>query len=633
MTMTQERFDRLVQRLEGLARQQPATYKLRVGLLAVLGYAYIFLVLAGLIALLALLVAIVLVARTFNFYIIKFAIVLLVPALIILRSLWIAFPPPTGLPLNRRSVPRLFSLVDELTSKLQSPQFDHILLTNDLNAAVVQRPRLGLFGWQENYLIIGLPLMQALSQSQFRAVLSHELGHLSGNHSRFAGWIYRVRKTHAQIWEKLHQSGQGSSILFEIFFNWYFPFFNAYSFVLARMDEYEADRCAAELAGAKNAADALINLEVKARFLESEFWPNVYKQVNHQIEPPSAIYTDLSSALGNPLAADNTIKWFHQALKQKTNNADTHPCLSDRLAALGYIPQKEQNLSLPLPVKFSAAEKLLGNAFNQFTDYFNSSWKQEVSTTWRQRYVYAQESLKKLQSLEEKAEKQSLTVEEAWNRACWTSEFKGNEVAIPLFREILSNQPEHAAANYALGQILLEQNDDSGIDYIEKAMKKEPEFVIQGCELIYHFLMLQEKVESAKAYQKLAEEHYNLVLLAQQERSSLRANDEFKPHTLPPKEVQSLCRKLSVYEAQLKKVYLVRKVVKYFPENPFYVLAVVRRRNFFEMDRDKPDNQLADRLANKVEFPGQTYIIVLNDSAKNLEKKLGKIEGSVIYKK
>ncbi|MFB2980805.1 hypothetical protein [Microseira sp. BLCC-F43] len=59
MAMRQEQFDGLVQRLENFARQQPGIYKLRVGLLAVLGYAYIFLVLAVLLAVVALVVLIV----------------------------------------------------------------------------------------------------------------------------------------------------------------------------------------------------------------------------------------------------------------------------------------------------------------------------------------------------------------------------------------------------------------------------------------------------------------------------------------------------------------------------------------------------------------------------------------------
>lgn len=59
----------------------------------------------------------------------------------------------------------------------------------------MQHARLGVLGWHVNYLILGLPLMQAVSPEQFRAIVAHELGHLSRNHSRFAGWIYRVRLT------------------------------------------------------------------------------------------------------------------------------------------------------------------------------------------------------------------------------------------------------------------------------------------------------------------------------------------------------------------------------------------------------------------------------------------------------
>jgi len=39
--MNQEQYDALVKRLEGYARENPGSYKLRVGLLAALGYGYI----------------------------------------------------------------------------------------------------------------------------------------------------------------------------------------------------------------------------------------------------------------------------------------------------------------------------------------------------------------------------------------------------------------------------------------------------------------------------------------------------------------------------------------------------------------------------------------------------------------
>jgi Zn-dependent protease with chaperone function len=246
MTITQKQFDTLVGTLENFSKAHPRSYRLRVALFAILGYAYIFLVLAGLLTLIGLIVSFIVFSHRVNSAIIKLAILLLIPAWVIVRSLWVTVPEPEGLKLNRHQVPKLFALVDELTTKLQAPRFHNILLNQEFNAAVVQVPRLGIFGWQENYLLLGLPLMQSLSLEQLKAVMAHELGHLSGNHSRFAAWIYRIRKTWMQIYEQLHQSDQsGAFVLFNRFLDWYWPSFNAYSFTLARMNEYEADRCAA----------------------------------------------------------------------------------------------------------------------------------------------------------------------------------------------------------------------------------------------------------------------------------------------------------------------------------------------------------------------------------------------------
>ena len=632
MAFNQEQFDALVNRLEGLARRQPAIYKLRVGLLAVLGYGYIFLVLGGLLAAFGLVVVLLLYGHRVNVYLIKFALLALVPALLVVRSLWVSFPPPTGLPLSRKQVPYLFALVDELTAKLKAPRFHQILLTEDFNAGVVQRPRLGIFGWQQNYLIVGLPLMQSLSAAQFRAVLAHELGHLSGNHSRFAGWIYRIRKTYVQLVERLAQGGHaGSFVLFEKFFNWYAPFFSAYSFVLARMDEYEADRCASQLAGVQNTAEALINIEIRAKFLESSFWPDVLKQVHHLVEPPPTTFTGMFSALRHEVKTETATEWFEAALAQKTNNQDTHPCLADRLSALGYVASGD-TLPLPVAIDRSAAEQFLGKALNQFTEHFDRSWQEQVATPWRQRYAYAQEKLQDLQALEEKVQTQPLTDAEAWNRAAWTLEFHGEEAGIPLLHEILRTQPDHAAANYALGDILLQRNDATGIDYIEQAIAKDPDSVIAGCELIYGFWHRQGKLEPAKAYQKRAEQHYELVGKAQYERSFVRASDSFEPHNLPDTFVQELSQQLSGYP-RLKAAYLVQKVVQYFPHKPFYVLGVIRDRSFVEVNSDQSDQALVDQIANEVTFPSNAYVIILNNNTKQLGKLLRQVQRAAIYQK
>lgn len=631
MAITQGQFDALVGKLEDFSKSNPGNYRLRVALWATLGYTYIFLVLAGLLALIGLVVLFIVFSNRINASIIKLAILLLVPAWVIVRSLWVTFPPPQGLKVNRRQVPHLFALVDELTTKLQAPRFHNILLNQEFNAGVVQIPRLGIFGWQQNYLLLGLPLMQSLSVEQLKAVLAHELGHLSGNHSRFAAWIYRMRKTWMQIYERLHQSdGEGAAVLFNRFLEWYWPAFNAYSFILARMNEYEADRCAAQLAGAKTAAEALINIEVKARFLESSFWTDIHKQAEHQVDPPDNVYSSMLTVLHSPIAEEKNKQWLEQALAQKTNNADTHPCLTDRLKSLGYSTAKAQKLCQPATIEISAAEHLLGTALQQFATQFNREWKEAVSTPWRQRYAYVKKTQDELQALEQKSQIQTLTEQEVWERAYYTLELRGDEAALPLLQDLLKNHPDHAEANYTLGQILLQKAENEGIAYIEKAIVKRMDWILDGCDLVYSFLRQQGQTEEAERYRDRADQHYQLLLKGQQERSTVLDCDTFKPHTLEESEVNELKQQLADYP-QVKEAYLVEKVVTYFPEKRFIVLGIVRKRGWIESEN--ADLKLIDLLATNVQFPTQAYIISFSGSGTGkLKKKICQIDRSLLFR-
>lgn len=627
MTITQEKFDQLVKKHENFSKRNPRSYRLRVALFAVLGYAYIFFVLAGLLALITLIILLMAYSRSVNTGIIKVMIVLLIPVWVIIRSLWVKIPPPQGLKLSRRQVPYLFAVVDELTTKLKAPKFHNILLNQEFNAAVYQVPRLGIFGWQENYLLLGLPLMQSLSVEEFKAVVAHELGHLSGNHSRFGGWIYRIRKTWMQIYERLNRQNHGTSIWFNAFLNWYWPSFNSYSFVLARMNEYEADRCSAELVGANNTAKALMNIEVKANFLETSFWTDIQQQVEHQPEPPSNVYSSMLTQLNHPIAENKTRQLLEQAFAQKTNNIDTHPCLTERLKSLGYSITEAQKLLQPTEKQTTSAESLLGEVLPELTRQFNHEWKENVSTPWRQRYGYLQEIKAKLQVLEEQPE----TEQELWELAYYTLELRGQEAGIPLLQNLLNKYPDHAQANYTLGQILLEQADANGINYIEKAIEQKTNWAINGYELIYYFLSQKGQDEEAQKYRYQLEQHYELMLKAQQERNIVTEKDQLKPHSLEVSEVNKIKEQLVDYP-QIKEAYLVEKVVTYFPEEPFCVLGIIRKRNLIESEN--APHKLIDLLAENLQFPTQTYIIILNHSSSGkLKKKIEQINQSLIFRR
>jgi Zn-dependent protease with chaperone function len=498
MSLTEEKFVQLVQRLEIYAQYKPSNYKIRVGLLAILGYAYIWLIVTS---------------DRLNSGIIKLITFASIFVWVILRSLWevlwLRFPNPKGLELNKQQVPNLFKVIEKLAEKLQCPQFDCILLTSDLNASVQQIP-LNLLGQKRNFLTIGLPLLQALSPQQFCAVLAHELGHLSGNHSRFASWIYQMRYTWACIYQRLEQLElDRSGWLFKKFFYWYIPFFNAYSFVLARANEYEADHCAVKLVGEQHIAAALVNLEVKANFLDTHFWQQINQLADEQPDPPKNIFTLLGGSLANSLETEKQQVWLEQALSNKTNYSDTHPCLSDRLTALKINGQ--QVFSLLQPVETNAAEYYLEKSLIELTNQLNQDWETIVTFNWRERYNYVQQSLQQLAELNSKAQQQELTLEESWSRAQLTVEFINIEAAIPLLENVLNQQADHVSANYLLGRILIAQEDILGIKYLEKAMEKDPEIIITGCTYIYNFLKQRGKELEAEVYRQRAEKYYQSI--------------------------------------------------------------------------------------------------------------------------
>lgn len=257
MAMTQEEFDQTVSRMEKAWDKNPSMYKFRLILFALLGYVYIGLVAIialGSIGLLCLLALSGKLLTIFFKAFIKIGIPILIFIYTIFRSLWVKIEPPTGIPLKHEQAPSLFKLINQYRKEIKGPRIHKVLVYEEFNACVSQVPRLGLFGWYKNYLVIGMPLMLALSPEEFNGVLAHELGHVSRYHGRTGAWIYRIRQTWVQLNENFHRDKHWGSFIFAKFFDWFAPRFWAYSFVPTRVGEYEADQLSALLVGKEKAS-------------------------------------------------------------------------------------------------------------------------------------------------------------------------------------------------------------------------------------------------------------------------------------------------------------------------------------------------------------------------------------------
>lgn len=525
--MSDTQFEQLVRRLESYSREHPTGYRLKVALVAVLGYAYVLAVPGLVLSMSAWLILSLREEGSSHLSSMKLLFGLGILAVIIMRAFWVRFTPPTGLEVQREDAPRLFLLIDKLTNALGTPPFHHVLIVNDLNATVTQIPRLGIFGWYQNYLLLGLPLMLAMTPAQFRAVLAHEFGHLSRHHGRFSGWIYRTRMVWSRLLEELTARNHWGSMLFTKFMGWYAPYFNAYSFVLARAREYEADRQAARLVGPRSMKDALAALQVIARLMDELYWPALNRRTITNPTPPASHLDELITVLQRVPPQDSIQKWMHDAMQQLTTYADTHPALAERLAALDQLPGKQNAPEPPAdfprlrdPHEATAANYYLEAHATETREALGRSWAESVAEEWKQKHQEMAAARARCQALSDKSATAGLSSDELWEYACHMEALENDAAALPLLQQLLAKDPDHAAANLEMGRLLLAQNDQSGLQYLENALAQDREMVIPACQLASSFLERRGNHKESMRYRIKAQRQRQQILDAEAEHST-----------------------------------------------------------------------------------------------------------------
>lgn len=622
---TSVEFDSYVARLERVSRDAPRLYRARVLLFGMLGYAYVFGTLAALIG--AVIVVGALVAKHGGLVILgKLAIPVVILAWTILRAMWVGFSAPEGKEITRADAPELFAEVDAIRRAVKAPRAHHVLLTDEFNAAVSQVPRLGMFGWHRNYLVLGVPLMHALPADEFRAVLAHEFGHLSRAHGRTGAWIYRVRASWARILERLKEAEHRITFIYERFFAWYAPRFAAYSFVLARSQEFEADARAAELVGRGVMASALTRVRVRSAHMENTFWPAVWRRSAEQPEPPRDVYASLVQSFREPIPAGEADILVAAALSAPTRSDDTHPALAERVGALGIAPTPA--LLAAAQDAPSAADVYLGRAGAEMIERMSRLWSASVKQHWGEQHQEARASAERLAALE--SAEAPLSLEEARERAWTVASLRGGEAAIPLFRELHEAAPDDAQIRFMLGQLLLDAGDAEGLAHVEAAMDADLGLVSTGCQVSYVFLRRAGRHDEAEAVWRRFQEHDDRMTAARAERgTSVAPTDVFLPHAVSDDAVRAIEEVLRRH-ADVETGYLVRKEMKLLPEYPLYVLAVVPDWTWKRGLAGDHSARLAQRLLQEVPFPGETLIVML-EGKKKLRKRIAAVPGADIY--
>lgn len=635
--MTREEFDKLVRQVEEGVGRHPAALQRRVLRLALVGYAGLlfWLLVVGLIA-----------AAFFTAMIwtdlegkivcgVVGALVLFGGGWAALKSLLVKLPPPQGRVVERAEVPELFAVLDDLQKRLRSVPFHQVIIDEDCNAAVTQVPRLGVLGWSRNYLIIGLPLLDGLSPDEMRAVLAHEFAHLSRDHGRFSHWLYRLRRSWEEIFKQLSQPRAPGEITGRSFVvkyvDWFWPKFNAHAFVLSRANEYEADAQAGQLVGKHAMASALVRLRFLGRQLAENTWPDVWQTANEQPVPPADVFVRLRDGLRVGPAADERVRWMDEAFLTKTTNSDTHPCLTERLSALGVTTRGWQLSEVATAASPSAAEILLGAKLDAIRNDVHAHWSKEIEKNWLERHARANALSHRLSTLNQAVPDPSADADSLWDQACVLLDLKGDKDLEQLLRRILILRPDHAPANFYLGRLLLDVGNQEGETYLERVIQEDEDVLPQACAILREHHRRAGRMDKLREVEARVDRYERDMTASRQERSEFAPGDVLIPHDLTEAELGKLRETLAA-DPQLAYAELAQKRMKFFPKQKFFILCVYRWQAWHRLPNADQDRVLVNRISRVVQLPGRVLVIPASGSYRALANKFRHLPGTEIYR-
>ena len=639
--MTRQDFEHLVRRIEARCAGRPAALERSTAAWVVLGR-------AGILAWLALLsllggaafAAGAMLEPAIGLWLLGGGVLLLVYATSQAGLfLLVEVAPPKGRALRPGEAPALRALLGSLGRELQCRPFDEVRISSDFNAGVREIPRLGLFGWPRTVLEIGLPLMTTLAPEELRAVLAHEFVHLSARHGRGGRRIDRLHRMWCTVFEQMQGAGTGRydrpvRWAASRFAGWYWPRLHARSLVLSRLQEYQADRVAAGIAGEPTLVAALWRMECVWPRLSERFWPDLHQEADRSPEPPADVLERLKAALEAPPSPDDAALWTGRGLSRATGHDETHPAFLDRVRALGVPVEAIRESGFPPAVRPTAAEAFLGADLVPIEQELAAQWRQGALAAWRERHARAAAAARRREATGPAAPSCPPNDTIAlWEAARAAVDSRGLAVAEPLLRAVLGQDPGHPGARVLLGHHLLSRGDAEGERLLLQVVGQGDElWTPRACEALQVHYRATGQVDRLREMRVHLDRHEAAVAAAQRERATIRPHDTFVPHGLADEQLGPL-RRLLAAQPDCDAAWLVRKELRYFPQRPLFLLCVRGKPGRWRSSHPERDWELAQRLIPRVELPGQVLVIARRGHFRRLADKVMSLPEAEVFRR
>ena len=409
-----------------------------------------------------------------------------------------------GKPLLSKLFPVLSERINELRTTYESPEFQDIKLTTHFRIELVRTPGNGFPTSFTNTLLIGLPVMTCMTPLQFKLLLARQIGHLTTKHHSYSRQLVHLRNTWNSYARIYAQSWKPETILLRLFFSWYAPFFHTSCIPAVRLEAFAKDRLMLEITPPERAAEAIAVFEIKKRYLKTDFWPRLNEAAYRSAKPPYLPYSAMPTITHKVLDCDSNYaqQCYEAAINREVIDSSELPNLMKRLASLGH-----EDFIVPEPSSDTAARHFIGEQLDDLLKQMDNIWFLKNKNIWSKRYKQGLEEKRRLKLLREQAAQALLSNAEAREYLLLIEKYVDAKKALPLFKEILKTNSMNADVCYELGRLLLEADDESGVDALKIAMDIDYSKTPDSCQHLVKYMAAHGHTTHAQQYRRMILEY------------------------------------------------------------------------------------------------------------------------------
>lgn len=402
--------------------------------------------------------------------------------IIILKSLYIKLEAPNEVTLNREEYPQLFKVIDSAIEMTKAPKLDEIYILDDANVRVTCL--LNGFGANgKNVLGIGIQVLKLLNEEEFKAVIIHELAHIYNDDTKVSSKISRRLTRWNEI---VYRVDEGDNIIKMIlllpFAKFYIEKLERYLDAMSQTKELLADKEVSKYMSVEIYAKATMKLEIMEKFLAN---PYSKLEIRSSDEAPKNYFSTLFEDFESELP-ERKEQWMNEIKKRISSIYDTHPSFKERMEALGI---EDFNYD----INFNDQSDDYKKEIDTLIEIKNKQWHKYWSDQWEEvtkEYKEQLEIIKKYKGTDD--------IEKIMEYGEALEDLGEYEKALDFYKDIASKDKECAIAMYKAGQIMLMNNNEEGIEYIEKSVELDGSFFISAMGIITEYFLdngMKEKID------------------------------------------------------------------------------------------------------------------------------------------